>query len=295
MEKRFMILFTSIFLILNLFSLIHAIGEKNESITKEIVLQAINESEKVILEMQGKNFSIDYINDSLTEAKRVLEQVKYAEILRGEINSTEKEKKDARTILRLVNWKNITYGDVLIYTEEIQNRKEHAFLLIDKLAVEENQLSQSSNETKSIFEKAKIAFFEERYNDTEKLLLDFQKAVEKEKQESSTLAGIKNSAKNFFQKYGDYILTTFIFLIIVSYLIYKKFEKKILKSKIKKMKTEEQVLASLMKKTQEERFKENNISGLVYNIRMKKYEEKLQEIKEELPALEEKLRRFKNK
>ena len=36
------------------------------------------------------------------------------------------------------------------------------------------------------------------------------------------------------------------------------------------MKTEEQVLNDLMKKTQTERFKENKISGLVYNIRMKK-------------------------
>ena len=59
------------------------------------------------------------------------------------------------------------------------------------------------------------------------------------------------------------------------------------------MKTEEQVLNDLMKKTQEERFKENRISGLVYNIRMKKYEERLQEIKEELPVLEERLKRFK--
>ena len=54
-----------------------------------------------------------------------------------------------------------------------------------------------------------------------------------------------------------------------------------------------------MKKAQEERFKENKISGLVYNIRMKKYEERLQEIKEELPVFEERLKKknkkFKNK
>ena len=56
------------------------------------------------------------------------------------------------------------------------------------------------------------------------------------------------------------------------------------------MKTEEQVLNDLMKKTQTERFKENKISGLVYNIRMKKYEEKLQQIKEELPVVEERLK-----
>lgn len=56
------------------------------------------------------------------------------------------------------------------------------------------------------------------------------------------------------------------------------------------MKAEETALNDLIKKTQSERFKENKISGLVYNIRMKKYEEKLQEIKEELPVLEERLK-----
>ena len=49
-----------------------------------------------------------------------------------------------------------------------------------------------------------------------------------------------------------------------------------------------------MRKAQLERFKENKISGLVYNIRMNKYQERLQEIKEELPVLEERLKSFKD-
>ena len=48
-----------------------------------------------------------------------------------------------------------------------------------------------------------------------------------------------------------------------------------------------------MKKAQTERFKENKISGLVYNIRMEKYQEKLQKIKEELPVLENRLNKIK--
>lgn len=51
------------------------------------------------------------------------------------------------------------------------------------------------------------------------------------------------------------------------------------------METEEKVLDNLMKKTQTERFKENKISGLIYNIRMKKYQERLSEIKQDLPVL----------
>ena len=55
------------------------------------------------------------------------------------------------------------------------------------------------------------------------------------------------------------------------------------------MKIERRVLVDLMKKTQIERFKENKISELVYNIRMKKYKEKLQNIKQELPVLEKRI------
>ena len=90
-----------------------------------------------------------------------------------------------------------------------------------------------------------------------------------------------------------YIITLLIILGIISYFGYKRFEKRLLINKIRKMKTEEQVLNELMKKTQTERFKENKISGLVYNIQMEKYRVRLQEIKEELPVLEERLKDLK--
>ena len=43
------------------------------------------------------------------------------------------------------------------------------------------------------------------------------------------------------------------------------------------------------KKAQTERFKENTLSALVYNIRIKKYQDRLNEIKEGLPVLESRL------
>ncbi|MAG28268.1 hypothetical protein CMI47_22315 [Candidatus Pacearchaeota archaeon] len=70
---------------------------------------------------------------------------------------------------------------------------------------------------------------------------------------------------------------------------YRKFDKKRLEKKIKKMHIEKSVLIGLMKKAQIQRYKENKISELVYKIRMKKYKEKINKIKEELPVLEEKL------
>jgi hypothetical protein len=285
-------------------------GDNQTVITKEIALQAINESETIIKEMKSNNFSVNSMEDSLIEAKRVFQQAEYASILRGEVNATEKEKEEANQFLRLIKWQNITYESVLFYTEDIKKRKETAFLLLDKISVEENNLKQNeaelksiglfsspaagiSNETQNILEQAKIAFSEERYDDAEKLLEDFNVALEKEKSEASILAGIKTGAKNFFQRYWIYIIIFLIIISVAGYFTYKKYGKKILTNKIRKIKTEEKGLNDLIKKVQTERFKENKISASVYKITMEKYQKRAQEIKQELPVLEEKLKKFK--
>ena len=55
------------------------------------------------------------------------------------------------------------------------------------------------------------------------------------------------------------------------------------------MKVERNVIDGLIKKIQEDRFRDNKISGLVYNIRLAKYNEKVNEINDQLPVLEERL------
>jgi hypothetical protein len=294
----------------------------NTSITKEMALRAINESEAIIQEMQKNNFSIVYMNDSLIEAKRVFEQARYADILRGNINSTEKEKQEARQALSLIKWQNITYRDVIKITDVIKARKEEAFLISDKIYVLNNRvennpnifanspnknLTASLNSLKSgdnnltdvnnnsfidLFARAQIAFREDRYAEAEDFLQKARESYDSSVAESSILIDLRRGLIGFIQQYWFYILTIIIIISVAGYYTYKKFEKDIIKNKIKKMKTEEQVLNDLMKKTQEERFKENKISGLVYNIRMKKYQERLQEIKEELPVLEERLNKL---
>jgi hypothetical protein len=245
-----------------------------------------------MVNMNKDNLSANYINDVLIEAKRVFQQAEYASILRGEVNASESEKAYARETLRLINWKNITYANVLIYTNEIEDREATAYFLLDKLAVAEKKLNEASNATQAIFSQAKIAFSEERYDDTENLLTELNIAIEKEKANASILSGIKNGTKNFFQRYWVYIIILLILFGIGVFLLYRIFEKRLLKNKIKKMRIEKKVLNDLMKELQIKRFKENSISGLVYNIRMNKYKERLQEIQEKLPVLEEKSKKI---
>ena len=55
------------------------------------------------------------------------------------------------------------------------------------------------------------------------------------------------------------------------------------------MKAEEVAIDHLIKKAQIQRFQENTLSEFVYNIRLSKYQERLNYIKQELPILESNL------
>ena len=267
-------------------------GTNATGTTKQDALNAINESKKAIQIMHENNFSITHLNDLLIEAEQIFQQAEYAEILRGEVNSTAVERQIAESSMRLIQWQDITYGTVLNYTNEILNHESSAFWISDEINADSKKINSSSNAAISIFEQAKIAFFDERYNDAEKLLEDFQIQIEKDKSQSSVFTGIKIGAMNFFQRYWIEIIIFLLLLSAIGYHLYNVTEKRVLNNKIKKMRAQEQSLNELVKKTEIERFKENKISGLVYNIRMKKYEEKLHEIKEKIPVLEERLKKL---
>ena len=230
------------------------------------------------------------MEDQLLEANNILQQVAYAKILRNPDSASTSEKQIATQELRLINWRNIHYADVLVYTNAITERKDAAFLLFDKLNIEKLKLEQDiSEETKQIIQQAETAFYNDQYNNADELILQFKTAYEQEISEASTLKTIQRGAKNFFQRYWLFIIIFLILLSIAIYLSYKKVQVKLLKKKIKKMKVEKLVLLKLIKRTQTERFKENKISKTVYDIRIKKYQEKLQQIKQELPVFEDRL------
>jgi len=216
----------------------------------------------------------------------------YAEILR-DASSSEIRKIEAKNMLRLVDWKNIYYDDVLEYTKEVAARKEKAAYINDKIGVEKIIAAESkaSPAAIAILERAETEFRADRLAEAEALLAEFRSAVEKELAQASVISGIAKSSKNFFQRYWKQILVAAIAFIIIGYGAYKLFEKRILRRKYKKMKAEEESLLNLMKKAQTERYKDNKISNFVYNIRIKKYEGRMQEIKRELPAIEAKLKK----
>jgi hypothetical protein len=264
-----------------------------------------------------------FINDTLLTARKVFEQAQYAEILRGEVSASLDEKAEAREALRLLDWEKISYDNVIIYTNLIKEKRDKTFLIYDSLINAKIILTSEDNlnsgitglvslteginestgeklflltsasdvdeETKILFEEVSTAFYEER-EDAEDLLIEFRDYLEAKKLKSTTENALKSNIGNFIQKYWYFILLSLIILGIAIYVISKKVIYRKLKMNLEKMNLERKSITMLIKEAQNERFKENKISKLVYETKMKKYNERLTEIKSKLPILESKLK-----
>ena len=184
----------------------------------------------------------------------------------------------------------------MISVKEIQEtnpQNEKSFSILGAIIGDTVEYEGISEKTKEILIQAKTAFNEERYDDAESLIKEYENNLEKEKAEYSMLNTLQRGTKNFFQRNWQYILITLLVGGLLILFISSKTKKLFLKKKIRRMQTEKLVLIDLLKKAQRERYKENKISGLVYNIRMQKYKERLEEIKEKLPVLEKNLKNKK--
>ena len=270
------------------------VNTTNMSLDKEQASQMINDSEVILSQMMESNFSILYVNDTLNDAKRAFEIARYAEILRSG-NSTAVEKQEANRYLALINWNKANYSDIVPYVIEIKNRQTMALDISDSLNVLQNQINEYSSrginvsKLNNLLNQSREAFYNDRYAEAVDAIKSTLIEFENERAQLGTTSIIKNNTFNFIKRNWPYILIVIILLSVLGYSNYHSVKRKILKNRIESMKKEKEILINLIKKTQEERFKQNTISGLVYNIRSKKYEERLNDIKQELPILERKL------
>lgn len=291
--KTFIVYF---FLILFAFNFILA----SDDASRDYALNQINDSQKIILDMNSRGFSVNFMNDTLIQAEMVFQQVDYAEILRNNVNSTPAEQSEARNALKLVDWKNLTYSNVLVYTDNIKKRKIETFFVLDELNSFQMTIDEfysdkieikNSSQALKLLNNARESFSQERLNESELILQESKKSLEEEKMQYSDFNILTKNAQNFFQRYWIYILIISLFLIILVFVLYKISHKVFLKRKIEKIKRESASINRLILKLQNERYKTGKIPEIVYRIKLSKYKERLNEIKEQLPVLEKRLKK----
>ena len=288
-------LFVCLILIGICFSLAFVISaEQDNTFSRDDAVKAINDSQLVIEDMKKNSFSVNYASDLLIEAQRTLQTVDYAEILR-DLNANAALRAEASRALNLVNWKNLNYSAIIEYTDKIIEARDKAFLILDSLTAvnlrieNEKKIGTDTSNVEIIVKQAQESFIAERYDESLSWITNANSELDKVAQEKARLAVFKSFSVNFFQKYWIYMVIIFILGFILFLFLRGRIKKYNLIKKITHLKAEQQVLTTLMIRTQNERYKENKISGLVYNIRIKKYQERINEIKESLPGLEAKL------
>ena len=280
--------------------------------TREDAIATLNESQKIIDEMTAANFSGVLVKDLLAEAKRTFQQVEYAEILRGNMNATSSEKIYAANALLLINWQSSNYSDILTHTKEIEEIRDLAFFVQDILSVQESLLGAQKNEAgeivsfteieevhlerfKFLINEVQKAIDESRYAEAQILAEELSEEIDIRRTEVFTALVITEKIRDKLIEYWYISLLVLITAISGTYHSLKKIKKRKLKKNIHRLKTQRIVLRNLMRKAQTQRFKQNKISENIYKIRMKKYEEKLNNIKQTLPILIKNLNKNKKK
>ena len=287
-RKRFGIVALCLFSLILLFGSIVVYAA--EDATKEEALLAIEQAEQDMQIMIDEGFSVVYINDTLTAARKALERADFAEALRN--NATGELAENARKALEGLNWQGFTYDGVIIYTDEIASRKNWAYSLADMIRALElkiqNYAEQGINvsEAMVLFDKSVIEFKEERYEDAENFLSDAHSNLEAEKAEQSGFAIIVEVGRGFIEKYWVGLIISLVVAGIAGYFVWRGIKIKRIRKKLEELKVEKGVLVDLMKKAQVDRFEKANIPRSIYDIRMDQYKDRLTEIEETMPVLE---------
>lgn len=281
-----------------------------QSITQEQALQAIQNAEQDIEQMKQAGFSTQAANDTLTQAYQALQRVNFAQALNN--NLTGEIAEQAKKALAGLDYQGFNYDEVIKYTDEITNIKNRALELTDTIKASEieiqNQKTQAQNltglkkitghfisedmsdlidtqESEALLQQAQEALNQERYQEADQLILQAQQILEDKKAEVTTTSLLSRAGKSFFIKNWPLLLIFTIVLITGGWFTNQKIKVKKNKNKLEKLLAEKKAIIKLMKKAQKERFETSTLPQSVYNIRMEKYNERLNHVKRNIPVV----------
>lgn len=231
--------------------------------------QAIAQAEKDIKEMLDSGFGINFVNDTLLEAKKALNTTKYDLVI---------EK-----------------------TQLISERKLQAYNISDslralQLGIEEVEaLNLNASKVRELFNKSTVTFQEERYEEVEELIKETYAELTNIRAEATIVqVRVKATRENiisFIRDNWSSILIGGAVASAIAYVVFNRIMVMRTKNEINDLGIEKEVLAKLMKKAQSDHFQKRTLTRESYDIKMGKYKERMIEIKELLPVLKSRVKK----
>ena len=260
---------------------------------------ALLKAETDMQQMIDSNLSTAFIDDALRVAKRhfVGNQIQSLwDDMEKEFNEEKRdylqELIDFAKMLPQFEIEKINYSSVLQSTKTISQRKMQAYNLLDTISLTEDKIT-SYNKSKMgisnsllLLDKAKKSFYEERYDEAASLMQEANAELEKSSTETKRIKEIARLGKNFFVRYWWQSLIVFAAIAMISIVLVKKIQVKRTKNKIKSLRNELDTLYNLIKKAQEDRFKNKVLTDNNYRTKITRYNERVAEIKHTIPVLE---------
>ena len=244
--------------------------------------KVINEANISINEMKSREIPTGRVSELMTEAYEVYE----SQLLI--------EKFGRRTV----------YDIVFDNCEEILNISEKARKVQDEL----NIFLETYNEAASRidmsgmqeeYEEIMSSFNEERFEETKELIDEGYDALSEVEASQTKLnlfySSTSQNIKQFFEDYWE-IISIVAAILIVLFFIFKSTIKRFrIKLKIKSLNMQKDTLDELIRDLQKRYFESDGISGMEYNIKMKKFKEMIRDINRQIPLLTEEIWRLNKK
>ncbi len=261
--------------------LLLSIASAENNVTRQDAETAIQDIEDVMKSMKEMNFSVKRINDTLIEARDILQA--------QELKKLRAEKPNYKLVIS-------QYEEVSQIKENAVKVKDELFSLQQKLnSLRDKNINVSA--TEKLISQIDNEVRDERY---EKALELVPKTRDKiaEIEASNTAARVFYSATKgvivgFFKE--NYIVISIV--VVIALILYFMFRKKIarffIKRKMQKLEVEKKALKKLIQKTQKEYFEEGKIPEGTYNVRTNRFGEMIRDIDRQIPLLKERLARLR--
>jgi len=273
MKKRALIL-TFLFLILLAINSSFTLAQK--SINATDARSAIDLAKIDMQEMIDADFSVIRVNDTIAEATNYYDAQKALEEKTGQAD----------------------YSTVMSLTDKISSIKKEAFDTYDELTALKKKLDelsqkQNASEAEIIYNEAMQEFKDERYAQAnDKIEECYSKIIELQAAFTRVMAIYEASTKTiagFFSRNYVTILIVLGVLLVLYIALRKKIYRAIIRKKIRKLELEKEILNNLIRKAQEEYFKNGAISEGNYRIRVTKFAELIRDINRQIPIMTMKL------
>lgn len=296
----------SIILVLVILFCSIAYGAETKASEKERALSALLASEEILQEMKAEGFGVTLINDTLIEAKRAFYGENYSELLKGAENiSDEKKMEQAKALLlaaQQVASGSIDYVKVLEKAAAIEEIRDRAYEVRDSVQTLERRIKEVKENTPTIdlkdaeglLAKANEELANEFYDESENLATQGLDIVRKRQGEATQLKVLYKASQenlvNYLKENWKKVTLTSVIIIFLGSAAFFFGSVFIIRRELGDLNLEREVLISLIKQIQKERFGEGNITQGEYEIKIQKFKERLIDIDKIMPILKARMK-----